>query len=176
MEHRSRKHFKTGSGWFLLAAACLWLISVPVPAAMPALGSVAPDFTLRSQDGKNLKLSEHRGQVVMINFWATWCAPCRQELPLLNRLYEQYRKAGFILLGVNVDDQPKAALDMARQFKLSFPVLLDSKKQVSRRYDIDGMPSTLLIDRDGKVFSIHRGYRAGYETRYEAEIRQLLKQ
>lgn len=174
MERYTRKQRRFSRYGFVLAL--LWLISTPLSAAMPAIGSVAPDFTLRSQDGKNLKLSEYRGQVVLINFWATWCAPCRQELPLLNRLHEQYGKAGFTLLGVNVDDQPQAALDMARQLKLGFPVLLDSKKQVTRRYDVDSMPSTLLIDRDGKVRSIHRGYRAGYETRYEAEIRQWLKQ
>lgn len=145
-------------------------------AAMPAVGKPAPDFTLRSSNGKNLKLGEYRGQVVMLNFWATWCGPCRQELPLLNRLHEQYRRSGFALLGVNVDDNPKAAEDMARQLGVSFPLLFDTDKGVSKRYDIDGMPSTLLLDRDGKVRYVHRGYRAGYEKQYEAEIRELLKQ
>jgi peroxiredoxin len=145
-------------------------------AAMPPAGSTAPDFTLKSSSGRNLKLSEFRGQVVMINFWATWCGPCRQEMPLLNRIQEQYRKAGFILLGVNIDDRPEAAQSMARDLGVSFPVLFDTEKRVSRLYDVNAMPSTVLIDRDGKVRYIHLGYRPGYEARYETQVRELLKQ
>ncbi len=160
-----------------IIAALAVLVAAPASqAAMPAVGASAPDFALKSSSGKNLRLSEHRGEVVMINFWATWCGPCRQEMPLLNRLHEQYRKAGFTLLGVNVDDKPQAAQDMARQLGVGFPLLFDSDKQVSRRYDVDAMPTTLLIDRAGKVRHIHRGFRPGYEIRYEAEIKELLKQ
>ena len=160
-----------------LLAVLVLLFNAPVSqAAMPKVGTLAPDFTLKTSNGKNLKLSEHRGEVVMINFWATWCGPCRQEMPLLNRLHEQYRKAGFTLLGVSVDDKPQAAQDMARQLGVGFPVLFDTDKQVSRRYDVDAMPSTLLIDRDGKVRYIHRGFLPGYEARYEAQIKELLKQ
>lgn len=160
----------------LIAAFAALFVTPASQAAMPKVGTTAPDFALKSSTGKNLKLSEHRGEVVMINFWATWCGPCRQEMPLLNRLHEKYRKAGFTLLGVNVDDQPQAAQDMARKLGIGFPVLFDSNKLVSRRYDVDAMPSTLLIDRDGKVRYIHRGYRPGYETQYDAQIRELLKQ
>ncbi len=153
------------------------LLAAPASqAAMPKIGSVAPDFALKGNSGKNLKLSEHRGEVVMINFWATWCGPCRQELPLLNSLHEKYRKAGFTLLGVNVDDRPDAALVMAKKLGITFPVLFDSEKRVSRLYDVNAMPSTVLIDRDGKVRYIHLGYRAGYETSYENQVRELLKQ
>jgi peroxiredoxin len=145
-------------------------------AALPAPGSVAPDFTLKSNMGKNLKLSEYRGQVVMINFWASWCAPCRQEMPLLNHIYEQYRKVGFTLLGVNVDDRSETAQALAKQLGASFPILFDADKQVSHRYDVDAMPSTVLIDRGGKVRYIHRGYHSGYEAQYDAQVRELLKQ
>jgi peroxiredoxin len=142
----------------------------------PAIGEKAPDFTLRSSLGKNLRLSEYRGQVVMINFWATWCGPCRQELPQLNRLYVQYQRAGFVLLGLNIDDNPKSAQQLVDQLSLGFPVLFDPKKQVSSRYDVDAMPSTLLIDRGGVVRYLHRGYRSGVENEYEAKVRELLKQ
>jgi peroxiredoxin len=145
-------------------------------ASLPTPGSVAPDFTLRSSTGKNLKLSEFRGQVVLINFWASWCAPCRQELPLLNHLYEQYHKVGFTLLGVNIDDKPETAQALAKQLGISFPVLFDADKQISHRYDVDAMPSTVLIDRGGKVRYLHRGYRSGYEAQYESQVRELLKQ
>lgn len=161
----------------IIAIALVTLLAVPVSqAAMPAVGGVAPDFTLKSNSGKNLKLSEFRGQVVMINFWATWCGPCRQEMPLLNRIQEQYRKAGFILLGVNIDDRPEAAQAMAKNLGVNFPILFDTEKRVSRFYDVNAMPSTLLVDRDGKVRYVHLGYRPGYETRYEAQVRELLKQ
>lgn len=159
------------------AIAFATLLATPVSqAAMPTTGSVAPDFTLKSNSGKNLKLSEFRGQVIMINFWATWCGPCREEMPLLNRIHEQYRKAGFTLLGVNIDDRPATAQAMAKNLGIRFPILFDTEKRVSRLYDVNAMPSTLLIDRDGRVRHIHLGYRPGYEARYESQVRELLKQ
>jgi peroxiredoxin len=163
---------------YRIAAAVLatLLVASASQAAMPAVGRVAPDFTLKSDSGKNLKLSEYRGQVVMVNFWATWCGPCRQELPLLNRIHEQYRKAGFVLLGVNIDDQPAAAQAMMKSLGIRFPVLFDTEKRVSRLYDVSAMPSTLLIDRDGKLRHVHLGYKAGYETLYENQVRELLRQ
>lgn len=168
-----RAVFKTAAIIYVLTA----LLAAPASqAAMPKIGTAAPDFALKSSSGKNLKLSEHRGEVVMVNFWATWCGPCRQELPLLNRLHEQYRKAGFTLLGVNIDDRPDVAQTMAKKLGITFPVLFDTEKRVSRLYDVNAMPSTVLIDRDGKVRYIHLGYRAGYETSYESQIRELLKQ
>lgn len=147
-----------------------------VPAALPAAGQAAPDFTLKSASGQNLRLRELRGEVVLINFWATWCGPCRQEMPLLNKIHEQYRKAGFTLLGVNIDDDPAAARDMARKLGVAFPVLLDTDKRVSKLYDVDTMPATLLVDRNGKVRYVHRGYRPGLEVTYQNQVRELLKQ
>ena len=133
------------------------------------------DFTLRSMKGPNLRLHEQRGQVVMVNFWATWCGPCRQEMPQLDRLYQKYRSAGFVLLGVNVDDDTHKAADVAAKLGVTFPVLLDTDKAVSRLYDLSTMPSTVLIDRDGKIRYVHRGYLSGYENDYEKQIRELLK-
>lgn len=173
---------KAARSWWVMfsSVVCCLAIGLVVPgvavAKVPAIGTVAPDFTLRSSLGKNLKLSEYRGQVVMINFWATWCASCRQEMPELNRLHEQYQRAGFVLLGVNVDDNPKAAQELSVQLGIRFPVLFDSAKQVSGRYDIDAMPSTLLIGRDGTLRYLHRGYRRGVEKEYEDKLRELLRQ
>jgi peroxiredoxin len=145
-------------------------------AAAVQLSAAAPDFTLRSVAGTNLRLQEQRGQVVMVNFWATWCGPCRQEMPHLNRLYDKYRSSGFVLLGVNIDDEPRAAVDLASKLGIRFPVLLDSDKKVSRVYDMSAMPATLLIDRDGRIRHIHRGYRDGVERTYEEQVRNLLKE
>jgi len=144
------------------------------PAAVPQ--SAAPDFTLRSMDGKNLRLQEQRGRVVMINFWATWCAPCRQEMPHLAKLYDKYRASGFELLAVNVDEEQAKATGLAQQLKLKFPVLFDGDKKVAGLYDLKAMPSTVLIDRDGRVRHVHRGYRDGYEITYDQQIRDLLKE
>ena len=144
-----------------------------VEAIAPA--AAAPDFTLRTMNGPNLRLAEQRGRVVMVNFWATWCGPCRQEMPHLNRLYEKYRASGFVLLGVNVDDDTRNAAELATKLGLKFPVLLDTDKGVSKLYDLSTMPSTVLIDRDGKVRYVHRGYLTGYEDTYDKQIRELLK-
>jgi peroxiredoxin len=138
--------------------------------------ATAPDFTLRSAEGRNLRLAEQRGQVVLVNFWATWCGPCRQEMPHLNRLYDKYRASGFTLLGVNIDDDPRVATGTAARLGLKFPVLLDADKAVSKLYDLGSMPATVLIDRDGRVRYLHRGYREGMEEAYERQIRELVKE
>jgi peroxiredoxin len=140
----------------------------------PARG--APDFTLPTLGGPNLRLQEQRGRVVLVNFWATWCGPCRVEMPHLNRLYDKYRDAGFVLLAVNIDEDPKTAASLAAKLGMRFPVLLDTDKKVSRLYDLSAMPSTMLIDRDGQVRYTHRGYRDGYEQTYEQQIRALLRE
>ena len=145
-------------------------------AAAVQLSTSAPDFTLKSVGGANLRLAEQRGQVVMVNFWATWCGPCRQEMPHLNRIYDKYKSSGFTLLGVNIDDDPRAAAALAAKLGVKFPVLLDTDKKVSKVYDMSAMPATLLIDRDGRVRHIHRGYRDGVELTYEEQVRGLLKE
>jgi peroxiredoxin len=158
-------------------AAALACCSLPQAVlATPAPNAVAPDFTLRGADGRNVRLDELRGQVVLVNFWATWCGPCREEMPHLNQLYDKYRKSGFVLLGVNIDDDPRTALATAAKLNVEFPVLLDTDKKVSKQYDLSTMPSTVVIDRDGKVRYIHRGYRGGVEADYEQQIRGLLKE
>ncbi|MED5622099.1 peroxiredoxin family protein [Ideonella sp. BN130291] len=155
-------------------ASSLLLLSLCAHAVAPS--AAAPDFTLRALDGPNLRLQEQRGRVVMVNFWATWCGPCRQEMPQLNKLYDKYRSAGFVLLGVNVDDDTSNAAGVAGKLGVKFPVLLDTDKKVSKLYDLSTMPSTVIIDRDGKVRYVHRGYKDGYEATYEQQIRQLLKE
>jgi peroxiredoxin len=157
-----------------LASAVLALMAQSTVAAITP-GAPAPDFTLRPGSGPNLRLQEQRGQVVLINFWATWCGPCRQEMPQLNKLYDKYRAAGFVMLGINIDDDARHATDVAAKLGLKFPVLLDTDKAVSRLYDLGAMPTTVLIDRDGQVRHIHPGYLAGYEEIYDKEIRGLLK-
>ena len=139
-------------------------------------GQKAPDFALKSSTGENLRLSEYRGDVVMINFWATWCGPCRQEMPLLDELYNRYQRVGFNLLGVNIDDDSGRAMQMAEELGIDFPVLFDARKEVSRLYDVEAMPVTVLVDREGRVRYVHHGYKPGYEDMYLDQIRSLLRE
>lgn len=139
-------------------------------------GSSAPDFALKSSSGENLRLSEFRGDVVMVNFWATWCGPCRQEMPLLDELYSRYGRVGFSLLGVNIDDNESKAMEMVSDLGVTFPVLFDSSKTVSELYEVNAMPVTVLIDREGTVRYVHLGYKPGYEEKYLDQIRSLLRE
>ena len=139
-------------------------------------GQPAPDFALKSSTGENMRLSEYRGDVVMINFWATWCGPCRQEMPLLDELYTRYERVGFNLLGVNIDDDSGRAMKMIDELGVNFPVLFDARKEVSKLYAVEAMPVTVLVDREGKVRHVHHGYKPGYEEKYLDQIRSLLRE
>lgn len=136
----------------------------------------APDFTLKANGGGNLRLSEHRGEVILLNFWASWCGPCRQEMPLLETLHQRYGELGFSVLGVNVDKDPAKAAQLLRDIPVSFPVLLDDQGSVAARYDVSAMPTTVLIDRDGNMRYLHRGFKPGYEDSYEQQIKALIRE
>ncbi len=145
------------------------------PALAAAVNETAPDFTLKTKSGKNLRLNDFRGKVVMINFWATWCAPCRQELPHMEKLHQDFKDKGFVLLGVNIDNDSAAAKKMAEEFKLTFPVLYDEKQQTSKLYKLKAMPSTFVIDRNGKIKNVFLGYKPGLEKKHEKAVEKLLK-
>ena len=148
---------------------------VPSPFVMSSEPKPVPELSFTDANGKTRNLYQFKGKVVLLNIWATWCGPCRQEMPQLDRLYQKYKSSGFVLLGVNVDEDVRKASDVAAKLGVSFPVLLDTDKAVSKLYDLSTMPSTVIIDRDGKVRYVHRGYLAGYEDNYEKQIRELLK-
>lgn len=159
-----------------LLGAILVIFTVSTLAASSLEGQVAPDFVLRSATGENLRLSEYRGDVVLINFWATWCGPCRQEMPLLDDLYGRYQRVGFNLLGVNIDEDSRRAMQMVQELGVNFPVLFDENKEVSKLYEVAAMPVTILVDREGIVRHVHHGYKPGYEEKYLTEIRSLLRE
>jgi len=163
------KTFITSRSAILLLAGILLTTTATADIQGPA-----PDFTLKSRSGKNLKLSEFRGQVVMINFWASWCGPCRQEMPLLDQLYQHYRPLGFTILGVNVETDTSQALKLLQEIPVTFPILFDSDNSVADQYHLDAMPTTVLVDRDGKMRFLHLGYLPGYEKEYETQIKALL--
>lgn len=161
-----------------VACAAIGAALAVLPGA-PALAQAprpAPDFVLDSSIGRPVKLSALRGQVVVINFWATWCAPCLQEMPLLDSLYKQHRNENFTLLGVNVEPDPGKADDWLKRRPVSFPVLYDPRGDVSARYGIIGMPSTVFVDRKGDIRYVHRGYRPGDESAYANRLSELLQE
>lgn len=136
----------------------------------------APAFSLPARGGSTVDLSQFKGQVVMINFWASWCVPCRKEMPLLENIYNKYKSLGFTLIGVNVEPDQKDAESFLKQTPVSFPVLFDAKSQVSGLYNVQGMPTTVFIDRKGHVRLVHQSYTAGDENLYMDQIRSLIRE
>mgnify|MGYP000494598302 CR=1 FL=1 len=158
--------------WFL----SILFASASMLANADTLKGAAPDFTLKSNLGKNLRLEEFRGQVVMLNFWASWCGPCRQEMPLMDDIFKKYEDLGFTILAVNVDEDSADADRFLKSVPVSFPVLYDNDSKVSEMFSVDAMPTTVMIDRDGNKRFIHRGYKAGYENDYVKQVKKLIRE
>ena len=158
------------------AVATALLMSPASSGAGSSSSGPAPQFSLESRGGPKISLAQYKGQVVMLNFWASWCGPCRQEMPLLDQMYKKYKPAGFTLIGVNVDKDAPPVKELLARKPVSFPVLLDPANQVSKAYHVDEMPSTVIIDRKGEIRYIHRGYRPGDENEYQDRIRQLIRE
>ncbi|MDQ6958596.1 MAG: TlpA disulfide reductase family protein [Mariprofundaceae bacterium] len=141
----------------------------------PKVHKSAPDFTLAMLGGGEKALADYRGKVVLLHFWATWCVPCRHEMPQIERLWRRYRDDGLVVLGVNVD---RGNLQAVRQFvqqrNLSFPVVIDPEGEVRNRYEVRGLPTTYLIDRDGKIIGRIIGERKWNGRQATAIFKQLL--
>jgi peroxiredoxin len=151
-----------------LVASLAWAATVSGPA---------PVFTLQSNKGQQVALAQLKGKVVMVNFWATWCVPCRQEMPHLQALYEKYNGLGFELLAVNVEkNNAEGARKWLEETPVTFPVLFDPENQVTKLYKVQTMPSTVIIGRNGTMRFIHQGYKPGYEGEYQTEVRALLRE
>jgi thiol-disulfide isomerase/thioredoxin len=155
----------------------LGLLALMILAGAARAGdSPAPAFSLPARGGSTIDLSQFKGQVVMINFWASWCVPCRQEMPLLETIYKKYKPLGFTLIGVNVEPDQKDAEGFLKQTPVSFPVLFDAKSQVSSLYNVQVMPTTVFIDRKGNVRLVHQSYQPGAENLYLDQIRTLIRE
>ncbi len=121
------------------------------------IGEPAPDFSLYSLDGQVMSVAEHIGKPVMINFWASWCEPCRSEMPLLDQKAQQYAAQGLTVLAVNLGESEKTVEGFRDEYGLSFPILLDKDDTVSAQYAIEPIPSTFFIDRTGRVQNVYIG-------------------
>ena len=159
-----------------LFSAGLLVLLFSVNATAAAQKGPAPDFTLASKEHGNVRLQEQIGNVVLINFWASWCGPCREELPYLEALQQEYADLGFTILAINVDEDPAKANVLLNDIPVSFPVLFDSKDKVSKLYQVKAMPTTVLVDRDGNQRLLHNGYKSGDEVKYKQAVKALLRE
>ena len=136
---------------FILAISLLGNISVAEEKTADSDRQLAWNFTLKSQNGKNIKLSELRGQVIVLNFWASWCGNCLQQFPLLNSYYQKNKDRNFTLLSINIDEDLLTATRLVQKRNFDYPVLYDTGNQVSRLYSVNDLPTLFLIDRDGYI-------------------------
>jgi peroxiredoxin len=153
------------------------LLAGASPSAVPTIvGKEAPDFVLKGMDGRNLRLSEFRGQVVLVNFWARWAGDSRQEMPALDRINTTYHRAGLMVLGVSVDEDSRRAREFADAMKVGYPILFDTSSSIGRDYLLQKMPMTILVDRSGVVRYANVGFKRGDDRAYLDQIRELLRE
>ncbi len=138
------------------------------------VGKKAVEFTLPDVSGGEVALQSFRGKVVVLNFWATWCGPCREELPELDRVQEKFRKRGLAVVAVTVDNELENIRSFLKKYDLELQALWDRRKKVAEAYKVEKMPSSYLIDRNGVIRFVHLGYSAEELKRIEAEIDEML--
>jgi len=163
-------------GAIMVVLAIFWLIfrSSPVQTVVPPqIGVTLRDFTLEDVNGETVRLSDYKGKHVLINTWATWCPPCKAEMPLLNQYYQAHAAEGFVILAINAGDTQAEVASFVNQSGLKFPVLLDPGTQLLNQMAIHSFPTSILIGRDGVVKAIHIGLFT--QESIEAEITPYIK-
>lgn len=180
----------TRDGWHVRASAPLLLCALlPMSCTIAAAGTAAdpmqalglrapnevvaaPEFSLSDLGGKKVQLKTFRGKLVFLNFFATWCGPCREEMPGMERLFRMHQDKGFVVLAVNMEESAKAVRPFVQQLKLSFPVVLDAQGAVTRDYGVRALPVSFLIGRDGNI----RWRAIGGRDWESADARKLIAQ
>ncbi|MBI3989423.1 MAG: TlpA family protein disulfide reductase [candidate division NC10 bacterium] len=169
---------------WLLAFTIVIGLHTSLPAfaddARPEVGHFAPDFALCDTDPKLIRLSDYRGKVVLLNFWATWCPPCRLEMPTMEQVYREYKRRGLEVLAVSLDTGHAAVVavqvaEFMKELKLTFPALLDPKMEVARRYRLVGLPTSFLIDRQGRIRFKEVGFRSWTDPDSRKKLEALLR-
>jgi len=133
----------------------------------------APDFELKDLSGHAISLASFRGHPVMLDFWATWCGPCQMSIPLVIRFYNQHKDEGLVVLGMNVDDDPSGVYAFVKHFQMPYPVLLAGNTPVSEAYQVEGIPTFVMIDSEGKVVRYYEGFRPEMADAWEAEFQHM---
>lgn len=160
---------------FALLSSCGRNESVPSPS-VAEIGTPAPDFSLLSVSGETVKLSGLKGRVVLLEFWATWCGPCKESIPELSALYGEYRDRGFTVIGVSVDGEGNPTKELAafaRDNRMNYPVLAGTE-ETSRTYGVRSIPAGFLIDKEGRIVETFVGYSGQFKTTIRAKIEKLL--
>lgn len=168
---------------FLLAGGAPWGHAAGAPdfKLIPKLQELkdrpsAPDFTLPDAGGRKVSLKDFRGKVVFLNFWATWCESCREEMPSMERLYREFKGKGLEIVAVNIKEKPQDALAFARELKLTYPVLLDPEGEVGLLYGAFGLPATYVIDRKGVALARMWGPADWHSPAARSFFRALVEQ
>ena len=160
----------------LVAVACSKTDSKLPAESSAEINDAAPDFTLKDLTGRNISLSDYKGKVVLLEFWATWCPPCKASVPALVALHKKYEQQGFIVVGVSIDSDSDAS-EKVRQFSAShninYPVLL-ANETTPKLYNVISIPTSFLIGKDGNIADIYRGYSEAFDSKISARVEKLL--
>lgn len=141
------------------------------------IGDTAPDFKIPRLEAKGqIDLKRYRGKVVYVDFWASWCGPCRQSLPILNQIRKDYRSKGFEVIAINLDEEREDAMAFLKQFPVSYPTARDTTGKVPESYGLQGMPTAYLVDKKGRVQLVHEGFKKSDDAELRHHIKQLLAQ
>jgi len=159
---------RSGAAWLALAL----LVTSTASALTP--GDAPPAIDMPDQAGAKVDLNELKGKVVLVDFWASWCGPCRQEMPVLEQLHKKYAKQGLVVVGVNIDNNPKKMNNFLKGTPVSFRVVHDRKLEVASKYEPETMPSSYFIGRDGKIRYVQEGFRKKDAAELEERIKTLL--
>jgi thiol-disulfide isomerase/thioredoxin len=144
--------------------------------AAAEVSGTAPDFSLQGMEGKMINLADYQGKVVYVDFWASWCSPCRDSFPWMSAMQKKYESQGVVFIGVNVDRKQLDAEKFLKDTPAQFVVAFDPKGKTPKAYDVMGMPTAFLISRDGKVLHSHIGFNDNDKVEYEKHIQQALAQ
>lgn len=160
---------------FTVGMLAIGLLGLAQLASALEVGTTPPEIGANSLDGTRVSLASLRGKVVVVDFWASWCAPCKQEMPVLESLYKRFKDQGLVIVGVSVDNERSNAQKFARSVSVTFPIVHDADHAVADRFHPPKMPTSYVIDKAGKVRFVHAGYRAEDARKLEQEITSLLR-
>lgn len=161
-----------------LAIASSLILALNTSSAFAvSAGDKAPDFEIpRLESQGMISLKQYRGKVVYVDFWASWCGPCRQSLPALNDIRKEFRKKGFEVIAINLDEERDDAMEFLKEFPVAYPTARDTSGEVPEAYGLVGMPTAYLVDRKGKVQLVHEGFKKSDTEELKQKINTLLKQ
>ena len=146
---------------------------VGMEAEPPSIGDIAPDFTSKDVNGNTVKLSDYKGKVILIEFWATWCPPCREFTPVLNKIYEKYKDKGFVILALTPEENIDTVMSYIKGYDIIYPVLITDMK-TTRRYGVISIPVSFLVNREGNVSEKHLGVTRDIVQELSSGIEKLL--